>query len=95
MPSTDPAAALSLTNATRTLFSVAAGVAYAVERAVVGEARVRTARRNAWEAVCADRDRARHRAEMGELVAGLAQVTVGSSPRSKASHASLTGSVRA
>lgn len=79
----------------RTLLSVAAGVAYTVERAIVGDSRVRTARRNAWEAVCADRDQARRRAETDRLIAGLAQVAVGSSPRSSASHASLVGSTRA
>lgn len=57
---------------TRTVCSVAAGVAQNVERAVVGPARVRTARQNAWEAVCADRERARERDEMRRRVAALA-----------------------
>jgi uncharacterized membrane protein len=78
----------------RTLLSVAAGAVFSVERAVLGDRRVRTARGNAWEAVCADRARARARDEMRTLVAGLAQVAVGSSPRSRASHASLVGSIR-
>jgi hypothetical protein len=101
MPSTDSAPTLTLTSIPRALLSVAAGVVHSVERAVVGEDRVRTARGNAWEAVCADRRRAEHRAEMRRLVATLAadrpgQLTVGSSPRSRASHASLvrTGSTR-
>lgn len=79
----------------RALLSAAAGIVFNVERAVVGDARVRTARRNAYEAVLADRARARHRAEMNVLVASLSQVAVGSSPRSSASHASLVGSTRA
>jgi hypothetical protein len=101
------APAIGFTTIPRALLSAAAGVAYTVQRAVQGDARVRTARRNAWEAVCADRARAAHRAEMRELVAELAragqmgtaprtaQVRVGSSPRSKASQASLVGSSRA
>ncbi|MFI5838373.1 hypothetical protein ACIA8K_01470 [Catenuloplanes sp. NPDC051500] len=53
-----------LVQMTRTVCSVAADLAQNVERAVVGPARVRTASGNAWEAVCADRDRARKRDEM-------------------------------
>jgi len=53
-----------LVQMTRTVCSVAADLAQNVERAVVGPARVRTADGNAWEAVCADRDRARQRDEM-------------------------------
>jgi hypothetical protein len=53
-----------LVRMTRTVCSVAADLAQNVERAVVGPARVRTADGNAWEAVCADRDRARQRDEM-------------------------------
>ncbi|MDP9817018.1 hypothetical protein J3R04_002988 [Spirilliplanes yamanashiensis] len=102
----------------RALLSAAAGIAFSVERAVVGDARVRTARRNAWEAVCADRAAARRRAELDALLATLAHVpagpvgpvgpagpvvgvvgsaepVVGSSPRSRASQASLAGSARA
>jgi hypothetical protein len=53
-----------LVQMTRTVCSVAADLAQNVERAVVGPARVRTASGNAWEAVCADRDRARRQNEM-------------------------------
>jgi len=63
----------SFANISRTLCSVAAGVALSVERAVVGDAKVRTAKGNAWEAVCADRARARQRDEMRRAVADLAQ----------------------
>lgn len=56
----------------RAVLSVAATMVYAVERAVVGDARVRTARGNAWEAICADRARALHRDEVRRLVATLA-----------------------
>lgn len=85
----------------RAVLSAAAGVLDTVERAVVGDARVRTARRNAWDAMCADRARAQAREEMRQLVAALAasaggagrgtrtQLTVGSSPRSSASQADL------
>lgn len=36
---------------------------------VLGEQRLGTASANAWAAVCADRERARHRAEMVRLIA--------------------------
>jgi hypothetical protein len=72
----------------RAVLSAAAGVVETVERAVVGEERVRTARGNAWDAVCADRARALQQAEVDRLVATLAgHRTVGSSPRSRASQA--------
>ncbi|GAB7047312.1 hypothetical protein [Catenuloplanes indicus] len=60
-----------LVHMTRTVCSVAADLAQNVERAVVGPARVRTASGNAWEAVCADRDRARQRDEMRRRLAAL------------------------
>jgi hypothetical protein len=68
----------------RTVLSVAVGVIDTVERAVIGDDRVRTAQRNAWEAVCADRARADRQEELRRLVA---QLSVGSSPRSSASQA--------
>lgn len=98
----------------RAVLSVAAGVVFSVERAVVGDARVRTARTNAFEAMCEDQARARAREETSRLVAALAasgprstlagertaahsaagqavaaHLTVGSSPRSRASQAAL------
>jgi hypothetical protein len=60
-----------LVEMTRTVCSVASDLAQNVERAVVGPARVRTASSNAWEAVCADRDRARQRDEMRRRVETL------------------------
>jgi len=77
----------------RAMIAAAFGVVQTVERAMAGDAAVRTAQDNAWEAVCADRARARHRAEVRRLVAEMAttgstgQPAVGSSPRSSASHA--------
>jgi hypothetical protein len=68
----------------RTVLSVAFGVIDTVERAVVGDARVRTARGNAWEAVCADRARA---AQLAALRQQVTQLSVGSSPLSSASQA--------
>jgi len=55
----------------RALVSAAAEVAAGVERAMVGPARVRTARSNAWDAMLADRERAQARAEMDRKVAAL------------------------
>ncbi|MGV9214755.1 hypothetical protein ACTFTM_23075 [Micromonospora sp. RB23] len=62
---------IGLTTISRTMASLAVGVVHTLERAVVGEGRVRTARGNAWEAVCADRARADRRAELDRLVAEL------------------------
>ncbi|GAA4716814.1 hypothetical protein [Phytohabitans rumicis] len=70
----------------RTVLSVAVGVIDTVERVVVGDDRVRTARRNAWEAVCADRARADRQDEVRRQVS---QLKVGSSPRSRASQAAV------
>ncbi|KXK61405.1 hypothetical protein AWW66_13940 [Micromonospora rosaria] len=63
---------IGLTTVSRTVASLAAGMVHTVERAVVGEARIRTAQGNAWEAVCADRARADRRAELDRMVAELA-----------------------
>ncbi|MFG1882189.1 hypothetical protein [Micromonospora sp. NPDC049102] len=62
---------IGLTTISRTMASLAVGVVHALERAVVGDGRMRTARGNAWEAVCADRARADRRAELDRLVAEL------------------------
>ncbi|MGC5289453.1 hypothetical protein [Micromonospora sp. DT231] len=67
----EPQATIGLTTISRTVASLAVGVVHSVERAVVGEGRMRTARGNAWEAVCADRARADQRAELNRLVAEL------------------------
>ncbi|MDQ7904575.1 hypothetical protein RB614_08565 [Phytohabitans sp. ZYX-F-186] len=75
----------------RSVLSMAVGMIDTVERVVVGDARVRTARRNAWEAICADRARALHQDEVRRLVS---QLRVGSSPRSRASQASVGRSPR-
>lgn len=55
----------------RAVVSAAAELAATVERAVVGDDRVRTARGNAYEAICADRARAQARDEMEALVRSL------------------------
>ncbi|MFI7645440.1 hypothetical protein ACIBTZ_05050 [Micromonospora sp. NPDC049460] len=71
MSTVEPNQTIGLTTISRTVASLAAGVVHTLERAVVGEARMRTARGNAWEAVCADRARAEQRAELDRLVAEL------------------------
>jgi hypothetical protein len=68
----EPTSTIGLTTISRTVASLAVGVVHTLERAVVGEGRTRTARSNAWEAVCADRARADQRAELERLVAELA-----------------------
>ncbi|MFI5492100.1 hypothetical protein [Actinoplanes sp. NPDC051859] len=89
----------------RTVVGYAVELIAGVERTFVGAENVRTAQGNAWAAMCADRARAQARADMDALVAALAAQprrrnagqgavgssprTVGSSPRSKASHATL------
>ena len=55
----------------RAVVAAAAELVSGVERAVVGGAKVRTAQGNAWEALQADRARARARAEMDQVVAAL------------------------
>jgi hypothetical protein len=75
----------------RAFVSAAAELVAGVERAMVGDANVRTAQRNAWDAICADRARAQARDEMNELVAKLLANGVpphpeaGPSPRSELS----------
>lgn len=61
----------------RAVLSVAAGMVTSVERAVIGDSRIRTARRNAWDAMCADRARAQARDEMRQLIAALASTGPG------------------
>ncbi|WP_433386597.1 hypothetical protein [Micromonospora sp. KLBMP9576] len=72
MSTAEPHESLGLTTISRTVASLAVGVVHTLERAVVGEARMRTAQGNAWAAVCADRARAEQRAELDRLVAELA-----------------------
>lgn len=62
---------IGLTTISRTVASLAVGVVHTLERAMVGEGRVRTAQGNAWEAVCADRARADQRAELHRLAAEI------------------------
>jgi hypothetical protein len=72
MSAAKPGSTIDLSSIPRAVLSVAATVVHNVERAVVGDARMRTARGNAWEAICADRDRAHRREEVRALVAALA-----------------------
>jgi hypothetical protein len=62
---------IDLTTISRAVASVAVGVVHTVERAMVGDARIRTARGNAWEAICADRERAHQREEIRRMIAAL------------------------
>ena len=55
----------------RAVVSAAAELVAGVERVVVGDDKVRTAQRNAWDAIMADRARAQARDEMSETVAAL------------------------
>jgi len=55
----------------RAVVSAAAELVAGVERAVVGDDRVRTAQRNAWDAIQADRARAQARDDMNAAVAAL------------------------
>jgi hypothetical protein len=72
-----PGASIDLGTISRAVLSVAIGVAHTVERSVGG---TRTARGNAWEAVCADRDRALRHDEVRRLVAMLAATRRGGPP---------------
>ena len=60
-----------LVEISRSVVSAAAELVGSLERAMVGDARVRTARGNAWDAICADRARAQARADMQQLVRAL------------------------
>ncbi|MEU8314007.1 hypothetical protein [Micromonospora sp. NPDC049033] len=71
MNANGPTQGIGLTTISRTVASLAVGVVDTLERAVAGDGRTRTARGNAWEAVCADRARAEQRRELERLVAEL------------------------
>jgi hypothetical protein len=75
MATAQSAPAIGLITIPRAVLSVAAGVVHGVECAVVGDDRVRTARGNAYDAMCADRARAQARHETSRLVAALAATT--------------------
>lgn len=72
MSTVEPDSTIGLTTISRTVVSLAVGVVHTFERAVVGEGQVRTARGNAWEAICADRARADQQAQLSRLVEELA-----------------------
>ena len=69
----------------RAVVAAAADLVTSLERAVVGESKVRTARGNAWDAIQADRARAQARQEMDQLVRALVatgpRATVTTGPR--------------
>lgn len=67
----------------RAVVAAAADLVTSLERAMVGEHKVRTARGNAWDALQADRARAQARQEMDQLVRAL----VAGSPRTTAAPA--------
>ncbi|MFC4150230.1 hypothetical protein ACFO0M_28590 [Micromonospora mangrovi] len=84
MSTISPNQSIGLTTISRTVASLAVGMVHTLERAVVGEGRTRTARGNAWEAVCADRARAEQRAELERLVAELAAARAAARDRREA-----------
>jgi hypothetical protein len=55
----------------RAVVSTAADFVQTIEKAMVGEAKIRTAQRNAWDALCEDRARAQARAEMDAIVRAI------------------------
>jgi hypothetical protein len=79
MATADPAQTTGFVAFSRVLVSAAAELAAGVERAMVGTDKVRTAQRNAWDALCEDRARAQARADMDRTVAALLK----SEPRAK------------
>jgi uncharacterized lipoprotein YmbA len=68
---TVPAEPAGLASASRAFFSVAAELVTEVQRRVVGDDNVRTARDNAWAATLEDRARHEARAELTREVAAL------------------------
>jgi hypothetical protein len=65
-------ARVDLSAGPRAVVSTAAGLLYKVGLSVLGAERVPTARANAWAAVCADRERAKARAEIEAVFSGSA-----------------------
>ncbi|MEV6630600.1 hypothetical protein AB0M54_07610 [Actinoplanes sp. NPDC051470] len=59
----------------RAVVAAAADLVLSVERAMVGDAKLRTAQSNAWDALCEDRARARARAEMDAMVRAILAAT--------------------
>jgi hypothetical protein len=76
-PSSPSQQTTGLTDLPRAVLSAAVGMIDTVERAMVGEAKVRTSRGNAWEAVLADRARASRRDEVRRRVATLSSSGAG------------------
>ena len=72
MSAADSGISRDLTMIARAVISAAVGVVQTVERVMVGDAQIRTARGNAWEAICADSERANRREEVRLAVAALA-----------------------
>jgi hypothetical protein len=62
-------APVDITAAPRAVIGATAGLLFRVGRSVLGENRLPTAQGNAWAAVCADRQRARERAELQQWLA--------------------------
>lgn len=75
-----PEATRDITAIPRAVITAAVGVVHTVERAV-GNGPIRTARDNAWEAVCADRAIARQRDEIRRTAAASGRAAV-RAPRS-------------
>jgi hypothetical protein len=75
------AAEVGFAAVSRAVVAAAADLVAGVERRMVGAANVRTAQGNAWEALCADRARARAHADIAAMVAAL---TTGRNPDAEA-----------
>jgi hypothetical protein len=71
MATVEGAAPAGIAAISRAVVAAAADLVAGVERAMVGDANVRTAQGNAWDAIQADRARAQARDEMNQLVAAL------------------------
>jgi hypothetical protein len=59
---------IDISAAPRVVVHTAAELIYKVGCSVLGPEKLTTAKANAWEAVCADRERAREREEVSRLV---------------------------
>jgi hypothetical protein len=59
---------IDLSAAPRAVVATAADLIYRVGCSVLGPGKLPTAQQNAWAAVCADRERARERAEVERLL---------------------------
>ncbi len=71
METTHTSQTIDFSAAPRAVVGTAADLLFRLGCTVLGPANVPTAKDNAWAAVCADRERARERDEVSQLLGGI------------------------